>query len=67
MDTIWHVILMTHDLICNWHEIEYWLENNRVRNDDTELRKNLACLQAYGTHTELRKNLACLQAYGTQV
>ena len=49
MDTIWHVILMTHDLICNWHEIEYWLENNRVRNDDTELRKNLACLQAYGT------------------
>ena len=43
------MILMTHDLICNWHEIEYWLENNRVRNDDTELRKNLACLQAYGT------------------
>ena len=31
------------------YEIEYWLENNRVRNHDIESRKNLACFRTYGT------------------
>ena len=38
-----------HIMACYWHEKEYWLGNNRVRNDDNELRKNLACFQTYGT------------------
>ena len=29
-------------------ETEYWLENSKVRNDDIELHKNLACFQIYG-------------------
>ena len=36
-------------MVCDQHEIEYWLENNTVRNDDTESRKNLICFQTYGT------------------
>ena len=36
-------------MACYWHEKEYWLGNYRVRNDDNELRKNLACFQTYGT------------------
>ena len=36
-------------MACYWHEKEYWLGNNRVRNDDNELRKNLACFKTYGT------------------
>ena len=30
-------------MACNQREIEYWSENNRVRNTDIESRKNLAC------------------------
>ena len=26
-------------MACDWHEIEYWSENNRVRNNDTESKK----------------------------
>ena len=36
----------------NQREIVYWLENKRVKNDDIELRKNLASLWVYGTHIE---------------
>ena len=32
--------------------IEYWLENNRVRDDDVKSRKNLACFQTYGNQAE---------------
>ena len=36
-------------MACDQHEIEYRLENNKVINDDTESRKNLAYFQTYGT------------------
>ena len=29
-------------MACDQREVEYWLENNWVRNDDIESRKNLA-------------------------
>ena len=28
--------LITHDMACDYRKIEYWLKNNRVRNDDNE-------------------------------
>ena len=28
---------------------EYWLENNKVRNDDIEPQENLLCFQTYET------------------
>ena len=31
------------------HKIEYWLENDRARNDDIELQENLAYFRACGT------------------
>ena len=31
------------------HEIEYWLENNKVGIDDIESQKNQACFQTQGT------------------
>ena len=34
---------MTYDS----REIEYWLGNNKVRNDDIESQKNLPCFQTY--------------------
>ena len=37
-------------MACDQHEIEYWLENNKVIiNDDIELQKNQACFRTYGT------------------
>ena len=36
-------------MTCDQREIKYWLENNKVRNDDLESGKNLACFQTYGT------------------
>ena len=36
-------------MTCDQHEIEYLSENDKVRNDDIELGKNLACIQTYGT------------------
>ena len=42
------VVVMT----CGQCEIEYWLKNSKVRNDGTELQKNLACFQTYGTDVE---------------
>ena len=36
-------------MTCDWREIEYWLGNTKVRNDDIESRKHLACFQTYGT------------------
>ena len=46
---------------CDQREIEYWLENNKVRNDDIESRKNLACFK----HMELlfKGELHCLRGY----
>ena len=35
-------------MTCDQHEIEYWLENGKVRNDDVKARENLACFQANG-------------------
>ena len=34
-------------MTCDQCEIEYWLENSKVRNDDFESRKNLACFETY--------------------
>ena len=39
-------------MVCDQHEIEYWQKNNKVRNDDVELRKKLACFQTYGTDVQ---------------
>ena len=36
-------------MMCDQREIEYWLENNKVRNYDIELQKDLAYFQIYGT------------------
>ena len=36
-------------MACDQRETEYWLENNKVRNDEIESRKNLACIQTHGT------------------
>ena len=43
-----HVVVMK----CDQSEIEYWLENSKVRNDGTGLRKNPTCFQTYGTDVE---------------
>ena len=34
---------------CDLCETEYWLENNKIGNDDTESQKNQACFETYGT------------------
>ena len=38
-----HFIAMAYDQ----REIEYWYENNKIKNNDIELRQNLACFQTY--------------------
>ena len=48
-----HFWIKSHNIMAC--EIEYWWENKRVRNNDTESRKNLACFQTY------RFELHCLQ------
>ena len=35
--------------MCDQREIEYWSENNRVKNNGIESQKNLACFQTYRT------------------
>ena len=41
--------LIARHMACDQREIKYWLENDRVRNDDIESQKNLACFRTYGT------------------
>ena len=41
--------------------MEYWLENNWVRNDDIESQKNLACFQTYWA--DVKGEVHCLQGY----
>ena len=36
-------------MTCDQREIKYWSEDAKVRNDDIESQKNLACFQIYGT------------------
>ena len=30
-------------MMCDQREIEFWLENSKIKNDDIESQKNLAC------------------------
>ena len=34
-------------MACNYSEIKYWLENNRVWNNDIEPQKSLVCFKTY--------------------
>ena len=36
-------------MACDYREIKYWLGNGRVRNDDMECQKYLACFRICGT------------------
>ena len=47
---------------CDQREIEYWLENNKVRNDEIESRKNLACFK-YMELLFKGGELHCLRGY----
>ena len=44
-------------MTCDQHEIEYWLKNSKVRNDDIESQKILACFQTYGTDVFIRRGV----------
>ena len=39
-------------MTCDQRETKYLLENSKVRNDGTELRKNIKSFQTYGTDVE---------------
>ena len=41
--------LIACHMACDQREIKYCLETDRVRNDDIESKKNLACFRTYGT------------------
>ena len=41
--------LIARHMGCDYREIKYWLGNDRVRNDDMECQKYLACFRICGT------------------
>ena len=41
--------LIARHMARDERKIKYWSENDRVRNDDIESKKNLACFRTYGT------------------